>query len=121
MPPEVDEGRPPEWVPRAGPGVESSARVAGGRVDVAARLEPLEEAAQLGQVLDLDDSADHRRLVVIDLHVRTAQVDLRLGDHRGDVTEQPGAISSLDLDADWKHLARARLPLDVDDALQVAG
>src|SRR5579863_9091208 len=41
--------------------------VAGHRVDVANRLESFEEAAQLRQVLDLDDGADYRGLVVIDL------------------------------------------------------
>src|SRR4029077_2600301 len=106
----------------ASPGArKTSDRVAGDRVHVAHGLEPLQQAAQLRQILNLDDRADHRSLVVVDLHIRAAQVDLRFGDHRGDITQQPGAIPRLDLDAHRIDLAGTGLPLDVHDALHVTG
>src|SRR5260370_21529553 len=90
-------------------------------VDVADRLEAFEQAAELGEALHLDDGGDHRGAVVVDLDVGAAEVDLRLGDDAGDVTEQPGAIPGLDLDGHRVELPGAALPLHLDHPRRVDG
>src|ERR1700694_3856458 len=88
-------------------------------MDVFDGLEPLHQPAELRQAADFHRGRDHRGLVVVDLHFGPGKVDLALGDDRRDVTQQPGAVPSFDLDSDRVELPAAGVPIDLYDAFLV--